>query len=608
MTAEVSAPSPSPQEQALKDDPAPRKGVIGWVKGKIQNRNLANNLDKLNLDEIEKNATLAVEGGEPSDLDIAMGLGQGGVVEQEGEPLGDDQKIDLEAADEEGLLVGWGKIIQENEWVQKAKERVTQEVTNYQAQEELRRTYEEYKAEIKADPEIHALEKKIKKLKKNLKVQRLNGDRTTKRNTFARDKEQKSLDQKTQRLQKAIWTFANSSMNSHEYAKGMMRASARLKRKGMNVHTSEKALAMEAAVLRNMHRMLAIQKQYTMAKKSTSEVSSFVKRCRGWLDNKRADGEMGIMVLEATLKSMAIMYSEVVEVQESLIPKFQDPKNHEFKKERLKTVLPIPKGLRSMPTFLKGPARPVMKISLRKKVSEEDPNLKGYKTFKERNKDMKQAWEQEMKQYENLLEVGGADTKIIDSDDVSDLGDSEDEIDEKLATVKATAAVAAKAHVNLKDMVEEQLGDEALKTAQEAAANTEVSVVADVPAEVADAAALEQAQKSSDEKDPDVNEEALPDNVNQEDLDNLLNKEAEEAGQPEEGNDTVEAGLQEVVDDALAGVGADEGSEDDDEEGDESEIKDESYGDESTKVSVRSFRLAWNSLKLLYPFSHLIFF
>ncbi|CAB9523299.1 expressed unknown protein [Seminavis robusta] len=418
-------------------------GVIGWVKGKIQKRNLAATMNNLDLDEAEKNA-LAAEAatGEPSDLDIAMGLGTGGVVDAAADEVPDEDKIDLDAENDEGLLVGWGKKLQEVEWVQKTVQVVQEGVANRQEQEELREIHETYKEEIKKDKDIKELQKKIKKLRKNLKVQRLNGDRIAKKHSFQRDKEQENLDKKTARLKKSIWTFSNSSMNSHEYAKAMMRASGRLQRKGIKVHKSEKALAMEAAVLRNMHRMLTIQKQYTMAKKSCNEISSFVKRCKGWLDNKLADGEMGIMVLEATSKSMGIMYAETLEVQLALIPKLEDPASHTFGKQRLKTVLALPKGLRSMPTFLKGPSRPPMKISLKKQVEEEDPNLKGYRTFKEQAKALDEAWKEEMKQYENQLVVGGADMKIFD--DVSDLGDSEDEIEENLAAVSVGAAAAKK--------------------------------------------------------------------------------------------------------------------------------------------------------------------
>jgi type II secretory pathway pseudopilin PulG len=178
-------------------------------------------------------------------------------------------------------------------------------------------------------------------------------------------------------------------------------------------------------------------------------------------------------------------------------------------------------------------------------------------------------------------------------DDLSDLGDSEDEIEENLASVTVGAAAAAKAHVDLKQMVKEQLGDEALKEAEDAAAQTEVSVVAPPAenAEEADAAALEAAKKApTTEEDPDVDEAALPDDVKQEDLDNLLNKEADEAVEKSEGNDDdddVEEGLHQVVEDALAGVGADMASDDEeDNENDEdgSELRDASTRDESTKV------------------------
>jgi len=550
-------------------------GVIGWMKGRIQKRSIAASMNNINLDDVQKNAVAAAEdGGDPSDLDIAMGLGHGGVVDDDAGGVKAEDKIDLEAENDEGLLVGWGKKLQEVEWVQKAVKTVQTNVATQQELAELRQIHETYKEQIKQDEEIKALNKKIKKIKKNLKVQRLNGDRTGKRNTFQRNKEQKTLDGKTSRLQKDIWTFANSSMNSHEYAKAMMRASARLKRKGLNVHKSEKALAMEAAVLRNMHRMLSIQKQYTMSKRACDDVSSFIKRCKGWLDNKLADGEMCIMVLEATSKSREILYQEVLEVQEVILPKFQDPENHTFKKERLKTVLALPKGLRSMPTFLKGPAQPTMKISLTKKITDEDPNLRGYKTFKEQGKAMEEKWKEELAQYENMLEVGGKDTKVFFDDDMSELGDSEDEIEANLAAVSIGAAAAKKIQgVTLEEMVTER---------QDAAEDDkkEVSIVEPPTetAEEADAAALQEAQKSAGEEDPDVDEGALPEEVKKEDLDNLLNNEVEEvadAAAEESDTDNVEEGLHQVVEDTLAGVSA-EVDVSDDEDGDESQTRDES--------------------------------
>jgi len=554
------------QEAAPADDVEKRGGVIGWVKGRMQKRNIANSMNNINLDGMEQNdATAAMEGGEPSDLDIAMGMGNGGVVDNDENAIKEEDKIDLEAENDEGLLMGWGKKMQEVEWVQKAVNIVQNEVTNQQELAELRVIHDRYKEEIKQDEQIRALNKKIRKIKKNLKVQRLNGDRTQKRNAFARNKEQQALDQKTSRLQKSIWTFANSSMNSHEYAKAMMRASARLQRKGFNVHKSEKALAMEAAVLRNMHRMLAIQKQYTMSKRACNDVTSFIKRCKGWLDNKLADGEMCIMVLEATSKSREILYQEVLAVQLTLIPKFENPKDHTFGKERMKTILALPKGLRSMPTFLKGPARPPMKISLTKKVVDEDPNLRGYKTFKEQGKAMEKAWKEEVAHYESMLEIGGKDTKVYDDDDVSDLGDSEDEIEANLAAVSIGAAAAQKVqHVDLGEMAAKQQD----KKEPELEVPTE-------SAEEADAAALQEAQKTAGEEDPDVDEAALPEEVKKEDLDNLLNKEAEEVpdvdGEGNESND-VEEGLHQVVEDALAGVDA-EAEVSDDEDGDGSAAK-----------------------------------
>jgi hypothetical protein len=592
-------------------------GVMDWVKGKIQKRNIAASMNNISLDDAEKVASAA--SGEPTDLDIAMGLENGGDIVIGGDEVADEDKIDLEAENNEGLLVGWGKKLQQVEWIQKTVEVVQAEVANRKEQEELREINEKYKEEIKKDPDIKALQKKIKKIKANLKVQRLNGDRIGKRNSFQRVKEQKELDKKTSRLQKAIWTFSNSSMNSHEYAKAMMRASARLQRKGMKVHKSEKALAMEAAVLRNMHRMLAIQKQYTMAKRACIDVESFIKRCRGWLNNKLADGEMGIMVLEATSKSMAILYAETLEIQLAIMPKMEDPKSHTFGKERMKSILALPKGLRSMPFFLKGPSKPPMKISLKNTATEDDdPNLKGYRTFKEQTKALEKAWEEELKQYENQLVIGGDGMQILD--DVSELGDSEDEIEANLAAVSFGAAAAKKTatEIDLEELIKNKKGAENIegenedkqvqekktgedadekKAEEEGTANGSVNTGGAEPpskavifddskdlsrksadslplpiesAEEADAAALEEAQEAAKsgevEHDPDVDEAALPEEVKQEDLENLLNKEADELAQDEtDPNNAVEDALHQAMEEALEGLGAEIASDDDEE-------------------------------------------
>lgn len=585
-----------PQQQQQEEEPQKSGGggVIGWVKGKLAARNVAANMANIDLSAVEATAT---ETGQSSELDIVTGLDKdvGGVDDEEGsQHIPEDERIDLEAENDEGLLVGWGQKLQEVQWVKKTVEVVQQTVEDRKHQEEMNQIYEKYKKEIKEDAEVKALNKKIKKLKGSLKVQRLNGDRTEKRNTFAREKEQKELDKKVQRLRKAIWTFANSSMNSHEYAKAMMRAAARLKRKGINVHKSEKALAMEAAVLRNMHRMLALQKQYTMSKRACDDVSSFIKRCKGWLDTKLASGEMGVMVLEATSKSMALLYKEIVDVQEEIKIKFEDPKNHTFKKERMKTVLALPKGLRSMPTFLKGPQRPPMRISLKKKITDDqDPALAGYKTFKERQKAAEEAFQKEMKEYEGLLEVGGPGTKIYEDDDVSDLGDSEDEIEEHLAEVKPAAAAAARLHDSERALEAEGVGGDAKSEAKsegksaksaksedagetldsggEGVANPDTAA----PAPTEKKKKKENGEKKDDSEGADVDEDALPSDVKQEDLDNLLDKEVDEtAPSTEDDGNSVEEGLNQVVDEALGGIGADitNVTKDDDE-------------DEDTKVS-----------------------
>ena len=101
--------------------------------------------------------------------------------------------------------------------------------------------------------------------------------------------------------------------------------------------------------------------------------------------------------------------------------------------------------------------------------------------------------------------------------------------------------------------------------------------------EQADAAALEEAQKTGGEEDPDVDETALPQDVKQEDLDDLLNKDiAEDAAQDVSDHDdnAVEEALAGVVEDTLAAVGAE------DEDSDHEEQQADGNTVQSTDVSV----------------------
>lgn len=90
---------------------------------------------------------------------------------------------------------------------------------------------------------------------------------------------------------------------------------------------------------------------------------------------------------------------------------------------------------------------------------------------------------------------------------------------------------------------------------------------------------LEEVQKSGGDEDPEVDEAALPDEVKQEDLDNLLDKEAEEAAldRSDHADNTVEEALAGIVEDTLAAVGNEDeasASDDEDENNDDAESKD----------------------------------
>ena len=95
---DVAGPQQPSQPTPTSGDGQQRGGVIGWVKGRMQKRSIAASMNNINLDAVEKNAVTAVGGekGEPSDLDIAMGLANDNPADGEN-VVKDEDKIDMEA-------------------------------------------------------------------------------------------------------------------------------------------------------------------------------------------------------------------------------------------------------------------------------------------------------------------------------------------------------------------------------------------------------------------------------------------------------------------------------------------------------------------------------
>lgn len=134
-----------------------------------------------------------------------------------------------------------------------------------------------------------------------------------------------------EKLDKTQKLFVESSYNIHEYAKAMMRASRKWKKKG-----TDEELALEAQLCRNMHQMLAIEKQKSKVKKSTREIKKYLQRCKSWLSDKQALCEMNIMTLDATNSSMMMLYDDTLRQQDALIARLKA--SDEFKGADLDSV------------------------------------------------------------------------------------------------------------------------------------------------------------------------------------------------------------------------------------------------------------------------------
>jgi hypothetical protein len=175
-----------------------------------------------------------------------------------------------------------------------------------------------YAEQISKDEAIIETRKTMKILKKTLKAHRLQGNRVETRHVFKRQRMEKRLIQSNDKLKKTQQIFTNSNYNVQEYLKAMMRASKKWRKMG-----SDEELLLEAQLSRNMHQMLALEKQKVKCKKNTKEMKKYLQRCKGWLSDKKAFCEMNIMTIDATQNSIMRLYEETLRRQDKLIAKYK---------------------------------------------------------------------------------------------------------------------------------------------------------------------------------------------------------------------------------------------------------------------------------------------
>jgi hypothetical protein len=190
----------------------------------------------------------------------------------------------------------------------------------YAAAGELQNSAEQqlYADKIKRDPEVILLRKKMKPIRKDLKTKRLASNRVATRHRFKRHRMENYRLTVEQRVEKARRLFCDSNYNLAEYGKAVLRSSRKYKKQGNKEEES-----LEAMLCRNMHQMLALEKQKVKMRKSNKEVKKYMQRSKGWLSDKAALCEMHVLTLEATTCSMQVMYEDALAKQDKLIGKLQ---------------------------------------------------------------------------------------------------------------------------------------------------------------------------------------------------------------------------------------------------------------------------------------------
>ena len=175
-----------------------------------------------------------------------------------------------------------------------------------------------YAETIRKDKEVIEKRKAIRVLRKTLKAHRLQGNRVETRHAFKRQRMEKKLFLVVEKLTKTQKLFTEGNYNVQEYLKAMMRSSKKWRKKG-----TDEELMLEAQLCRNMHQMLALEKQKVKCKKNTKEMKKYLQRCKGWLSDKEAFCEMNLMTLEATQSSIVFLLEETLSRQDDLIEKLK---------------------------------------------------------------------------------------------------------------------------------------------------------------------------------------------------------------------------------------------------------------------------------------------
>lgn len=192
-----------------------------------------------------------------------------------------------------------------------------------------------YADKIKNDQQVREARKAIKAKRKGLKALRLQGNRVETRHIFKRQRMEKHLLDVEESIDKHLRQFCHSkTFDATTYAKAMMKATKKWSKHNQTEQnkpseTDDQALALEAQLCRNMHQMLALEKQKSKLKKSLKEIKKYLQRCKSWLSDKQALCELHMLTLDATQTSMKTIYEDTLNRQDAFIHKILNENDKE---------------------------------------------------------------------------------------------------------------------------------------------------------------------------------------------------------------------------------------------------------------------------------------
>lgn len=161
------------------------------------------------------------------------------------------------------------------------------------------------------------IQKHVDHNERKLNSHKVQGERRATRHVRRRKVAETSLAEVSTKARESLAELPKRELESKEYSRAL--EEARADEADGSLRTDEVS-NLETELIRNMHLMLAMDRQLSLLKKHSREVKKYLQKCKAWLaDSSKLDGALTDLVLANA--SMKFICEETIRRQDSLIAK-----------------------------------------------------------------------------------------------------------------------------------------------------------------------------------------------------------------------------------------------------------------------------------------------